>query len=116
MKPDVSYETFASLDMRVALVVSAERTDGTRAPSRELILDLGSHGQRRSVGQYAMVPEEELVGRKVIACCNLGTRKMGAYRSEALVIGTDHPDSPHGQAQALPLYAHPDAVVGDRVY
>lgn len=115
-KPDVQYDTFASLELRVALVVSASLTEGTRAPSRELVLDLGPLGERRSVGQYALIPEEELVGRKVVTCCNLGTRKMGPYRSEALVLGTDHPDSPAGQAQALPLWAHPDANAGDRVY
>lgn len=116
LKPDVPYDTFASLELRVALVESAALTQGTRAPSRELVLDLGPLGRRRSVGQYTMIPEEELVGRKVVICCNLGTRKMGPYRSEALVMGTDHPDSPAGQAQALPLWAHPDANVGDRVY
>jgi tRNA-binding protein len=114
--PDVAFEVFDSLELRVARVESAKPTEGTRAPSRELVLDLGPLGQRRSVGQYALVPEEELVGRKVIACCNLGTRRMGRYLSEVLVLGTDHPHSPPGQAQALPLWAHPDAVLGDRVY
>jgi len=116
LRPDVSYQVFDSLELRVARVESARRTEGTRAPSRELILDLGPHGQRRSVGQFDLVPQEELVGRKVIACCNLGRRRIGKYLSEVLVLGTDHPDSPPDQSQALPLWAHPDAVVGDRVY
>ncbi len=116
MKPDVPYSTFDSLELRVARVLSATPTEGTRSPSVELVLDLGPLGERRSVGQFALVPESELVGRKVVACCNLGVRKIGRYRSEALTMGTDHPESPEGQSQAIPLYAHPDAVVGDRIY
>jgi tRNA-binding protein len=116
MKSDITYSTFESLDLRIARVVSATPTEGTRAPSVDLLLDFGPLGERRSVAQFALVPEGELVGRKVVACCNLGVRKIGRYRSEVLTMGTDHPDSPAGQSQAMPLYAHPDAVAGDRVY
>lgn len=114
--PDVKFEIFSQLDMRIALVKSAELAAGTRFPSRQLILDLGPSGMRTSIGQFALVPESELVGRKVVACCNLGVRRMGKYESQALVMGTLHPASPEGQAQAVPLYAHADAVVGDRVF
>ncbi len=116
MKPDIPYSTFDSVEMRVARVKSVRPTVGTRAPSVELVLDLGPLGERRSVGQFALIPEDELVGRKVVACVNLGKRQIGKYLSEALTMGSDHPESPEGQSQAVPLYAHADAVVGDRVY
>ena len=115
-KPDVAFDVFQKLDFRVALVESAEMAEGTRMPSRKLVLDLGHLGKRVSIAQFALVPEEELVGRKVIACCNLGVKRMGKYESQALVLGTPHPNNLEGQAQALPLYAHPEAVLGDTVF
>ena len=115
-KPDVAFDVFQKLDFRVALVESAEMAEGTRMPSRKLVLDLGHLGKRVSIAQFALVPQEELVGRKVIACCNLGTRRIGKYESQALTLGTPHPNNPPGQAQAIPLYAHPDATLGDMVF
>lgn len=116
MKPDVPFDIFQQLELRVARVRAAPLAEGTRAPSRVLTLDLGPLGVRTSVAQFALVPEADLVGRLVVVCSNLGTRRIGRYRSEALVLGTPHPGSPDGQAQALPLAAHPDAAPGDVVF
>ncbi len=116
LRSQIPFDAFERLDFRVARVESAAMAEGTHAPSRRLVLDAGPLGRLVSVAQFALVPEHELVGRKVIACCNLGTRRIGRYESQALVLGTLHPDSPPGQAQALPLYAHPDAVLGDLVF
>jgi tRNA-binding protein len=114
--PDVPFEVFLRLDFRVARVMRAHPAVGTRAPSRVLTLDLGPLGVRTSVAQFALVPEAEMVGRNVIVCRNLGVRRIGKYTSEALVLGTPHPDNPPGQGQALPLFAHPGAAPGDRVF
>ncbi len=89
--------------MRVAVVRSAPIAPGTNAPSRLVALDLGPLGRRQSVAQFALVDEDELVGKLVVACINLGPRQIGEHLSEALVLGVPHPDSPEGQAQALPL-------------
>ncbi|WP_457651366.1 tRNA-binding protein [Rhodocaloribacter sp.] len=116
VQPDVPFEAFLKLDFRVARVTHAPPAEGLRAPSRVLTLDFGPLGVRTSVAQFALVPEAEMVGRKVVACCNLGVRRIGKYTSEALVLGTPHPDNPPGQGQALPLFAHPEAAPGDRVF
>src|SRR4051812_29316884 len=109
LKPPIDFGQFANVDMRVALVISAPLAEGTRNPCRIIHLDLGHMGKLRSVGQFALVPEEQLIGRKVIACCNLGPRKMGPHTSEALVLGVPHPQSPANQAQAMPLYVDESA-------
>jgi len=105
-----------ALEPRVALVESAPLTEGTRKPSRFFTLDLGERGKRTSVGQFALIDEQELVGRKVIVCCASEPRKMGPYRSEVLVLGTAHPESPPDQAQAVPIYAHSTATPGDLLF
>jgi len=102
--------------MRVAVVRSAPIAPGTNAPSRLVSLDLGALGRRQSVAQFALVDEEDLVGKFVIACINLAPRQIGDHLSEALVLGVPHPDSPTDQAQAIPLSVSVLATPGDRVF
>lgn len=112
----ITFGKFHNVDLRVARVLSAPPAEGTRAASRVLTLDLGHLGHRQSVAQLALVPEGTLVGSNVVVCANLAPRAIGPYTSEVLVLGVPHPDSPDGQAQALPLQAPPEARPGDRVF
>ncbi|HXQ18437.1 MAG TPA: hypothetical protein VN781_02305 [Acidimicrobiales bacterium] len=116
VKPQITAGKFDNVDLRVARVTAAPLAEGTRFPCRVLSLDLGPAGQRTSVGQYALVAEADLVGTMVVACVNLGARDMGPHRSEALVLGTRHRDSPDDQAQAVPLSADPAALPGTPVF
>lgn len=109
IKPKITFGKFANVDMRVAKVLDAPMAEGTNNPCRVIDLDAGHLGRFRSIGQFALVPAEQLVGRKLIICCNLGQRQMGPYVSDALVLGVPHPDSPPDQAQAMPLYVD-DAI------
>ncbi len=113
---EIGFEVFEAVDLRVAAVIAAPLAEGTRARSRKLTLDVGELGTLQSVAQFALVDEEEMVGAHVVACVNLGSRQIGRYASEALVLGTPHPQSPAGEAQAIPLRAHPAARPGDRIF
>jgi tRNA-binding protein len=115
-RPPVSFADFEKVDMRVGRVLSAAMAVGTRAPSRVVALDLGPLGTLQSVAQLALVPENELVGRNVVVCINLGPRRIGRYVSEALVLGVPHPENPEGQGQATPLYVDDGAEAGSQVF
>ena len=115
-KPQISFGDFERVDMRVAEVLSAKEAVGARIPSRVFELDLGPLGKRQSVGQYALLAEDYLVGKKVVVCCNLGVRQMGKYVSEVLLMGVPHPDSIEGQHQAFPLMTDLHSTNGDRVF
>lgn len=115
-KAQITFGKFENVDLRVARVISAKMAEGTKSPCRVIELDLGTLGRRISVGQYALISEDSLIGSNVIACVNLGSRAMGPYTSEALVLGTPHPDSPIGQSQAMPLIADARATPGEQVY
>jgi tRNA-binding protein len=116
LKAQITFGKFQNVDMRVGRVIAAPTAEGTKAPCRVITVDLGEHGTRTSVGQYALLEEEELVGKNVIVCVNLGAREMGPYTSEALVLGVPHPDSPSDQSQALPLFVDDRAVPGSQVF
>ena len=115
-KPQITAGKFANVDLRVARVLRAPRAESTAAPCRVFHLDLGHLGERTAVGQYALVDEDELLGRNVVACVNLGTRRIAGYESEVLVLGTPHPHRPSDSAQATPLFAASDARPGEAVF
>jgi len=115
-KAKITFGKFANVDMRVGRVLSAPEAEGARFPSRVLQIDVGPLGRIQSVGQYALLSEQELVGRNVVVCVNLGAREMGSFVSEALVLGVPHPDGPSDQAQATPLWADDRVAPGNAVY
>jgi tRNA-binding protein len=116
LKSQTTFGKWQNIDLRVARVISANPAEGTRNPCRIIRLDLGPLGERESVGQYALIDESDLVGRNVVACVNLSVREMGPYKSEALVLGAPHPDSPEDQDQATPLYVSDVARPGDCIF
>jgi tRNA-binding protein len=116
LKPQITPGKFDNVDLRAARVTAAPLAEGTRFPCRVLTLDLGPLGERVSVGQYALIEEADLVGTMVVVCVNLGSREMGAYRSEALVLGTRHPNSPEDQGQAVPLSAGSSTAPGTPIF
>lgn len=116
MKPKVSFDNFSSLDFVVGKIISAPLAEGTRNPCRVLEIDIGNAEVLLSVGQYVLVPENELVGTKVIVCRNLGEFRMGKYKSQCLVLGTKHPDSDDKSAQAIPIRPSKNAKSGEQVY
>ena len=85
-KPQISFEEFAKLDLRVARVVKAENhPDADRL--FVLQVDDGS-GTPRQVcagirGYYA---PEDLVGRSVIIVANLAARKIRGQESRGMIL------------------------------
>jgi tRNA-binding protein len=113
---EIDFAGFLAIDLRVAKVLAAVTAEGTRTRTRKLTLDIGELGTLQSVGQFALIAEEDLVGSHVVACVNLAGRQIGKHASEALILGTPHPESPAEEAQALPLRADPRARPGDRIF
>lgn len=116
IKHQVTFGKFQNVDMRVAKIVSALIAKGTEKPCRVITLDAGHLGTFTSVGQFTLIPEADLVGRKVVIVCNISPRQMGAFTSEVLLLGAPHPDSPIDQAQAIPIFVDDIACCGDRIF
>jgi tRNA-binding protein len=81
-------EAFQLLELRVGRVVKAEVHEKARKPSYKLWIDLGPLGVKRSSAQITeLYTPEGLVGRLVVCAVNLGTRVIGGFPSEVLVLG-----------------------------
>jgi tRNA-binding protein len=87
--PEIDFDSFLKVDIRVGTIVEADVYEGARKPSLKLKIDFGPGiGIRRSVGQVrALYAPEELVGRQVAAVVNFPPRQIGKALSEALTLG-----------------------------
>lgn len=85
-KPEIPFETFASLDLRVARVLSAEKHPG--ADKLTVIkIDLGEHGERQIVAGLAQYYEPaDLVGKSIVVVANLKPVRLRGVESRGMLL------------------------------
>ncbi len=86
LAPEIAFDDFAKIDLRVARVLGAEGLAEAKKLVR-LTVDLGG-GVTRTImaGIKASYAPEQLVGRLVVVVANLAPRKMKLGTSEGMVI------------------------------
>lgn len=76
-KPTISYDDFAKLDLRVGVVVSADKVK-KKDKLLDLRVDTGDAAPRRIIAGIAEAyAPEALVGKHVVVLCNLAPRDFG---------------------------------------
>ncbi len=90
--PEIAFDDFAKVDLRVAKVLSAESVEGSDKLLR-LQLDLGE-GKPRQIfsGIKKSIAPETLVGKSVVVVANLAPRKMRFGISEGMVVCAQNAD------------------------
>ncbi len=83
--PEIDFDDFAKLDLRVARIVRAEHVEGADKLLR-LTLDLGGETRNVFAGIKSAYAPEDLEGRLTVMVANLKPRKMRFGVSEGMVL------------------------------
>lgn len=92
--PQITYDDFQRVDIRVGTIVRAEPFPEARKPAIKLWVDFGPGiGERRSSAQITRhYDPAALVGRQVLGIVNFPPRQIGPIMSQVLVLGVPDPD------------------------
>ena len=103
-------ENFASLDIRVGIILSAEVFHEAKKPAYILKIDFGDEvGIKKSSAQITNYEIEQLIGFKCIGVINLGDKQIGPIVSQCLILG-----SVDNEGNVLLLEQSANSNLGDR--
>lgn len=87
--PEITFDDFLKVDIRVGTVLEAAPLEGARKPAIRLVIDFGPGvGTKKSSAQItAHYTPDGLIGRQVAAVVNFPPRQIGKFMSEVLTLG-----------------------------
>ena len=90
MKPQITYDIFDKVDIRVGTVISVQKNEKARKPSLVVKLDFGKEiGIKQSSAQInEYYNEENLKGKQVIGVCNFPEKNIAGIVSQVLILGS----------------------------
>ncbi len=111
--PQISFDDFLKVDIRVGQVIDAQPFPEARKPAIKLWVDFGPEiGQRKSSAQLTRhYTPEVLIDRRVLAVVNFPPRQIDKFMSEILVLG-----APDADGEVVLLKPDLDVPLGARMY
>ena len=90
MKPQITYDQFEKIDIRLGTVLTVKKNEKARKPSLVVEVDFGKEiGVKTSSAQIThFYNKENLVGRQVIGICNFPEKNIAGVKSQFLLLGS----------------------------
>jgi len=109
----ITYDDFATVDIRVGRIVEVEDFPEARKPAYKLTIDFGAAiGVKRSSAQItALYTKDELLGTLVLAVVNFPVKQIGPFLSECLTLGV-----PNDSGEVVLVRPDRAATVGGRLF
>lgn len=85
----ITFEEFEKVDLRSGTVIKVEEFPKARKPAFKIWVDFGETiGVKQTSAQVTKhYTPQQLVGRQVMGCVNLGTKNIAGFISEFLLVG-----------------------------
>lgn len=85
----IPFDQFKAVELRVGTVTKAETFEKARKPAYKIWVDFGPEiGVKQTSAQITVhYTPEQLIGKQVVGCLNLGSKNIGGFTSEFLCTG-----------------------------
>jgi methionyl-tRNA synthetase len=90
-KPEIQYEDFSKMDIRIATILEAKKVPKTDKLLK-LKIDTGLDQRTIVSGIAAYFDPQEIVGRKICVLINLASRKLKGIGSQGMILMAENPD------------------------
>lgn len=86
-KPEIVYDDFAKVDIRIGRVTEVEPFPRARNPSYKVGVSFADLGVLWSSAQITSYAPEDLIGRQVACVVNMPPRNIAGFQSQILILG-----------------------------
>lgn len=88
MKPEITFEDFGKVDIRIGTILEAEDFTNARKPAYRLTIDFGALGIKKSSAQIThLYTKKDLIGKQITAVVNFPKKQIANFFSECLILG-----------------------------
>ena len=88
MKPEITFEDFGKVDIRIGTILDAEDFPNARKPAYQLTIDFGELGLKKSSSQIThLYTKKDLIGKQITALVNFPKKQIANFFSECLILG-----------------------------
>ena len=108
IKPVISFEDFAKVDLRVGTIISADDLEDSNKLIR-LVVDIGVEKRQIIAGVKKFYKVEDLVGRQIVIVANLEPKLLAGYESRGMLLAANNGDG--GPVVLLPEKLVADGVI-----
>ncbi|WP_031530446.1 methionine--tRNA ligase [Dyadobacter crusticola] len=91
VKPEIQFEDFAKMDIRIATILEAENVPKSKKLLK-LLVDIGLEKRTVLSGIAEHFKAEEVIGKKVLYLANLAPRKMMGMESQGMILMAEDRD------------------------